>query len=136
MMRPLRWARIWGRTALVMRMRPKTLMLNSLWSCARELGGTGGADAGVVDQDVDLPEPPRSPAGPRCRPTPRWPRQDRGTSHRREVTLEVFRLVPTTSKPASTSASAAAFPIPEDAPVTSATGRFVDIMTFGIELRS
>ena len=41
----------------------------------------------------------------------------------------MFRLVPTTSKPASTSASAAAFPIPEDAPVTSATGRFVDIMT-------
>ena len=58
MMRPLRWARICGRTALVMRMRPKTLMLNSLWSCAREfLGGTGGADAGVVDQDVDSPEP-------------------------------------------------------------------------------
>src|SRR5207248_5924168 len=39
------------------------------------------------------------------------------------VAPEAFRLVPTTSKPASTSASAAASPIPEDAPVTSATGR-------------
>ena len=40
----------------------------------------------------------------------------------------MLRLVPITSKPASTSASAAAFPMPEDAPVTSATGRVVVIM--------
>lgn len=34
------------------------------------------------------------------------------------------RLVPATSKPAATSASAVPFPIPDDAPVTSANDRF------------
>jgi hypothetical protein len=38
------------------------------------------------------------------------------------VTREVSRLVPITWKPASASAVAAASPMPEDAPVTSATG--------------
>ena len=38
------------------------------------------------------------------------------------VTREAVRLVPTTLKPRSTNASAAALPIPEEAPVTSATG--------------
>ena len=52
------------------------------------------------------------------------------------VTREVSRLVPTTSKPASTSASAASFPMPEDAPVTSATGRFVVIMHSRTRLRN
>jgi hypothetical protein len=39
------------------------------------------------------------------------------------VTPAVFRLVPTTSKPASTSAATAAAPMPDAAPVTKATGR-------------
>ena len=44
------------------------------------------------------------------------------------LSREVLRLVPTTSKPAPTRASAAALPMPEDAPVTSATGRVAVIM--------
>ena len=43
------------------------------------------------------------------------------------VTREVLRPVPTTSKPAATNARAVSLPMPEDAPVTSATGRFVVI---------
>jgi hypothetical protein len=56
------------------------------------------------------------------------------TSRARNVTpsrrsaLDVFRLVPTVSKPAAASARAAAFPIPVDAPVTSATGRVVVVI--------
>src|SRR5206468_5610437 len=38
------------------------------------------------------------------------------------VAREASRLVPTTSKPAATSAAAVALPMPDDAPVTRATG--------------
>jgi hypothetical protein len=44
------------------------------------------------------------------------------------ATREVLRLVPTTWNPAAASASVAALPMPEDAPVTSATGRAAAIM--------
>ena len=37
MMRPLPWARMDGRTAFVMRMRPKTLVSKTRWSWATEL---------------------------------------------------------------------------------------------------
>src|SRR5215218_7338809 len=37
MTRPLSWARMWGRTALVMRMRPKTLTSKTIRSWATEL---------------------------------------------------------------------------------------------------
>jgi hypothetical protein len=57
MMRPRRSARMCGRTALVMRMAPKTLTSNTRCLGDGEfLGGAGGADAGVVDQHVDAPE--------------------------------------------------------------------------------
>jgi hypothetical protein len=45
------------------------------------------------------------------------------------VTREVSGLVPTTPNPAATSASAVSYPMPDDAPVTSATGRSVVNMT-------
>jgi hypothetical protein len=38
------------------------------------------------------------------------------------ATFEALRLVPTTTNPFSTSAAAVAAPMPEDAPVTRATG--------------
>jgi hypothetical protein len=50
------------RTALVMRMRPKTLMLNSLWSCAGVSSAAPVTDQ-RIDQDVDSLNP-RSPVGP------------------------------------------------------------------------
>jgi hypothetical protein len=49
--------------------------------------------------------------------------RSRNVTPPRGVTREVLRLVPITWKPAAASASAAALPMPEDAPVTSATGR-------------
>ena len=49
--------------------------------------------------------------------------RSRNVTPSRGVTREVLRLVPITWKPAAASASAAALPMPEDAPVTSATGR-------------
>ena len=53
------------------------------------------------------------------------------------VTREVSRLVPTTWKPGAASASAAACPMPEEAPVTSATGRVAVILdSLLIRLRS
>ena len=49
--------------------------------------------------------------------------RSRNVTRSRGVTREVLRLVPITWKPDAASASAAAVPMPEDAPVTSATGR-------------
>ncbi len=57
-MRPWPWARMRGRTAFVMRTRPKKLRLKRLWAWATEfLDGAGRAETGVVDEDVDPSEP-------------------------------------------------------------------------------
>ena len=69
MMRPRPCARMCGRTAFVIRTRPKTLMSKTRWSWATELSSAApaAADAGIVDQDVDPPEPlDHLLDGPRC----------------------------------------------------------------------
>ena len=116
-----------------MRMTPKTLMLNSLWSCATELSSAPAVPIPALLIKTSI-RPNRSIT---CWTTvladsSLATSRSRNITPSRGVTLEAFRLVPTTSKPASTSASAAAFPIPEDAPVTSATGRAVVIMTHAL----
>ena len=89
---------------------------------AVRLGGPGCAGACIVDQNVEPPEAVDDvPDG----------RADGSVARDIEVDEpdpssgampDVFRLVPITSKPAWASATAAALPMPEDAPVTSATG--------------
>ena len=86
-------------------------------------GGAGGAGTGVAGQDIDAPDRPitcraTAPAGS----SPVTSRPGNVTPSR-GVTREVLRLVPATWKPAAASASAAASPMPEDTPVTSAAGR-------------
>ena len=112
MMRPLPWARICGRTALVMRMTPKTLMLNSLWSCAMELSSAAPAvptPALLIKTSI---RPNRSIT---CWTTV-LADSSLATSRSRNITpsrwviFEVFRLVPTTSKPASTSGERSRLP--------------------------
>src|SRR6266568_3074902 len=134
MMRPLPRARMCGRTALVMRMTPKTLTSKTRWSWATELSSAAPAEPtpALLTRTSILPN--RSIT---C-PTTAWTDAPLATSRSRNptpsagVTFAAFRLVPTTSKPASASARAAALPIPEDAPVTRATGRFVVIMNSSV----
>ena len=129
MIRPAPWARMCGNTAFVIRMRPKTLTSKTLLSWAMELSSAAPA----------LPRPAlltRTSMRPN-RSITCWTtvltESSLVTSRSRNVTpsrgfsREVLRLVPITWNPAPTRASEAAFPIPEDAPVTSATGRVVVI---------
>src|SRR5437899_5111366 len=59
MMRPRPCARMCGRTAFVMRTRPKKLMSKTRWSWATELSSAAPAAPvpAFVDQDVDPSEP-------------------------------------------------------------------------------
>src|SRR5215211_4848412 len=123
MTRPLCCARMWGRTALVMRMRPKTLTSKTIRSWATELSSlapdepmpalftrtsmrpdrsntsrTAPATDNIVG-DVERQEHHADPRLPRSRPAAR----------------------PVDGKSPASSARAAASPIPPDAPVTSAT---------------
>jgi hypothetical protein len=130
MMRPRPRARMCGKTALVMRMRPKTLTSKTLCACAAELSSAAPA----APTPALLTRTSRHPN----RSITRWTTvladsslvtsRSRNVTPSRGVTPEAFRLVPITSKPAAASASAAALPMPEDAPVTSATGWVAVIM--------
>ena len=123
-MRPRPWARMYGRTAFVMRMTPKTLISKMRWSCATELSSAAPA----VPIPALLTRTSSRPYRSITRPTTELTDSSLATSRSRNltpsrwVTPAVFRLVPTTSKPTSASARAAAFPMPDEAPVTSATG--------------
>src|SRR5215217_8237952 len=138
MMRPRPWERMCGRTAFVMRMRPKKLMSKTRWSWATELSSAAPAAPVPALLIRTSSRPNRSIT---CRTsvltdsslvTSRsW-----NVTPSRSVRPDACRLVPTTSKPASTNARAAACPMPEDAPVTSATGRVVVIMASSIGLRA
>jgi hypothetical protein len=44
MMRPLRWAPMYGRTALIIRIAPNTLMLKAFWSWVMELSSAAPVD--------------------------------------------------------------------------------------------
>src|SRR5437588_6978084 len=124
MMRPLPWARMCGSTALVSRITPKKLMSKTRWVWATELSSAAPAAPVPALLTRTSSRPNRSIT----RRTTVLTDSSLVTSRSRSVTPlrwvapDAVRLVPTTSKPASTSASEAAFPMPEDAPVTSATG--------------
>ena len=113
-----------GRTAFVIRTSPKKLISKTLWSWATELSSAAPAAPIPALLISTSSRPNRSIT----RPTVMLTDSSLVTSRSRNVTssigatLEVFRLVPTTSNPASTNTSAAAFPMPEEAPVTSAAG--------------
>jgi hypothetical protein len=122
MMRPRSRARMCGRTALVIRMRPKTLTSKTPCAWATELSSAAPAPALLAR----TPMRPNRPVT--CRATALAgsslvTSRSRNITPSRGVTREVLRLVPVTWKPAAASASAAALPMPEDAAVTSATGR-------------
>ena len=124
MTRPLFWARMWGRTALVMRMRPKTLTSKTIWSWATELSSLAPDEPTPALLTSTSMRPNRSITRPTAVATDSSLVTSRSSSvtPRAGVAREASRLVPMTSKPAATSASAVALPMPEDAPVTRATG--------------
>src|SRR3954452_4193733 len=131
--------RMCGRTALVMRMRPKTFTSNTRCAWATETSSAAPSMPSPALLTRTSIRPNRSIT---CWTT-LLTDSSLVTSRARNVTPppgvlpDTFRLVPTTSNPASARASAVALPRPEDAPVTSATGRF-DVITdsLGFELRS
>src|SRR6185312_9585861 len=138
-MRPLRWARICGKTALVMRMRPKTLTSNTPCAWATEISSA----APLAPTPALLTKTSSRPKRAITCPTTLLTDSSLVTSRSSNVTpspgatREVWRLVPITRKPASASASVAALPMPDDAPVTSATGRGAVITSSqNLELRS
>ena len=124
MIRPVPAARMCGRTAFVIRTSPKKLMSKTRWSWATEL--SSAAPAAPVP--ALLTRTSSRPNWSITRPTAVLTDSSLVMSRSRNVTPssgatpDVFRLVPTTSNPATTRAAAAALPMPEDAPVTSATG--------------
>jgi hypothetical protein len=129
MMRPLPCLRMCGRTALVIRMTPNTLMSKSFCVWAIEFSSLAPArpiPALLTSTSIR----------PNCAITASTAEatdSSRVTSRSMNVTPwlwsspAVLRLVPTTWNPASIKARAANLPRPELAPVTSATGREVAI---------
>src|SRR6266540_1339034 len=129
MTRPPPWARMCGRTAFVMRMTPRTLMFRMLWAWVTEFSSTAPAEPMPALLTRTSMRPNRSITSS----TAAVAESSLATSRSRYVTpgggvsSEVLRPVPITSKPAATKARAVSLPIPDEAPVTSATGRVVAI---------
>src|SRR3954454_12683648 len=140
MTRPLLCARMWGRTALVMRMRPKTLTSKTIWSWATELSSLAPDEPMPALLTRTSMRPNRSITCPTAVATESSLVTSRSTSvtPRPGVAREASRLGATTSNPASTSATAVALPMPDDAPVTRATGcvAFIICLLGILEFRS
>src|SRR5947209_10303985 len=124
MMRPLPWARMCGSTALVSRITPKKLMSKTRWVWATELSSAAPAAPmpALLTRTSSRPNRSITRRTSVLTDSSLVTLRSRNVTPSRWVTSDEFRLVPTTSKPASTSASEAALPMPADAPVTSATG--------------
>src|SRR5215218_10290858 len=123
MTRPLSWARMWGRTALVMRMRPKTLTSKTIRSWATELSSLAPDEPMPALLTRTSMRPDRSSTS-RTAPatdTSSVTSSGRNTTPPRVFPAAALRLVPYTVNPAPSSARAAASPIPADPPVTSDT---------------
>src|SRR5437667_180723 len=131
MIRPVPAARMCGRTAFVIRTSPKKLMSKTRWSWATELSSAAPAAPvpALLTRTSSRPNRSITRRTTALTDSSLVTSRSRNVTPSRWATPDAFRLVPTTSKPASTSASDAAFPIPEDAPVTSATGLAVFIAT-------
>lgn len=131
--RPARCSRIDGNTALVMRITPNRLTSNSCWTWATE----------------DSSAPPNMPRPALLTSTSMRPARSSivftsaatdassVTSHASIVTSSGLpplglRLVPKTVKPVRARASALAFPMPEEAPVTRAI--LLDVEFIGVSL--
>src|SRR5215211_2263327 len=131
MIRPLPCSRMWGSTARIIRIEPKTLVSNSARVCSIELSSAAPAMPRPALLTSTSMRPDRSSSS---RTTPATDPSSvtssgRNTTPPRFSPAAAFRLVPYTVNPAPTSARAAASPIPTDAPVTSATGRVSTAMT-------
>src|SRR5215207_778902 len=131
MIRPLPCSRMWGSTARVIRIEPKTLVSNSARVCSIELSSAAPAMPKPALLTRTSIRPDRSSTS---RTTPSTDPSSvtssgRNTTPPRSSPAAALRLVPYTVNPAPTSARAAASPIPADAPVTSATGRVSRAMT-------
>src|SRR5215213_9663543 len=131
MIRPLPCSRMWGSTARVIRIEPKTFVSNSPRACSIELSSAAPAMPRPALLTSTSMRPDRSSSS---RTTPATDPSSvtssgRNTTPPRFSPAAAFRLVPYTVNPAPTSARAAASPIPADAPVTSATGRVSRAMT-------
>src|SRR5215217_9190670 len=123
MTRPLCCARMWGRTALVMRMRPKTLTSKTIRSWATELSSLAPDEPMPALLTRTSMRPDRSSTSRTAPATDASSvtSSGRNTTPSRSCPIAALRLVPYTVNPAPSSARAAASPIPPDAPVTSAT---------------
>src|SRR5215211_5188777 len=131
MIRPLPCSRMWGSTARVIRIEPKTLVSNSARVCSIELSSAAPAMPKPALLTRTSIRPDRSSTS---RTTPSTDPSSvtssgRNTTPPRSSPAAARRLVPYTVNPAPTSARAADSPIPADAPVTSATGRVSRDMT-------
>jgi hypothetical protein len=129
MMRPLPWARMCGKTAFVIRITPKTLMSKTPCACATELSSAAPVEPIPALLTRMSIRSNRSMTCCTALATDASSATSRSTNviPGGGVTFAALRLVPTTSKPASTSAMEVALPMPEEAPVTRATGRVVVI---------
>src|SRR5512133_2147076 len=123
MTRPLSCARMWGRTALVMRMRPKTLTSKTIRSWATELSSLAPDEPmpALLTRTSMRPDRSSTSRTARATDTSSVTSSGRNTTPPRVSPAAALRLVPYTVNPAPSSARAAASPIPADAPVTSAT---------------
>src|SRR5215216_1685245 len=114
MTRPLCCARMWGRTALVMRMRPKTLTSKTIRSWATELSSLAPDEPMPALLTSTSMRPDRSSTS-RTAPatdTSSVTSSGRNTTPPRVSPAATLRLVPYTVNPAPSSARAAALPIP------------------------
>src|SRR5215208_2274729 len=123
MIRPLPCSRMWGSTARVIRIEPKTLVSNNARVCSIELSSAAPAMPKPAVLTRTSIRPDRSSTS---RTTPSTDPSSvtssgRNTTPPRSSPAAALRLVPYTVNPAPSSARAAASPIPPDAPVTSAT---------------
>src|SRR5215218_8405471 len=121
--RPLSCARMWGRAALVMRMRPNTLTSKTIRSWAMELSALAPDEPMPALLTSTSMRPDRSSTSRTAPATDASSvtSSGRNTTPPRISPAAALRLVPYTVNPAPSSARAAASPMPADAPVTSAT---------------
>src|SRR5215217_4758777 len=123
MIRPPPCSRMWGSTARVIRIEPKTLVSNSARACSIELSSAAPAMPKPALLTSTSMRPDRSSSSRTAAATEASSvtSSGRNTTPPRVSPAAALRLVPYTVNPAPSSARAAASPIPPDAPVTSAT---------------
>src|SRR3954469_9388196 len=128
-MRPLRWARIAGSTACVMRMAPKKFTSNRSRACSSEVSSTAPTTAppALLTRRSMRPALASTSATPASMDvSSRTSRSTRSVPAGTELAADL--AVPKTRYPRPTSARAVAFPMPDDTPVTIATRPFMFLL--------